>query len=147
MPEAFRGRIPADRLYDTRYDVWALPPDEQGRVRVGATAFGIFLAGEVIMFTGKPRGASVLAGRGLGTVETGKTILAVHSPVALDDLSCNEAAEELPALIGTDPYGQGWLGEGHAVDWIGDAARLVDATGYARHVRSVDPNAIIEDNA
>jgi glycine cleavage system H protein len=144
MPEPFRGRIPADRLYDPAHDMWALRlPD--GRVRVGATAFGIHLAGELIMFTGKPRGAEVAAGRGLGTVETGKTILAVRSPVAVRALACNERAEESPEWIGRAPYDEGWLAEGEPVDWAADAARLVDAATYRQHVLGIDPLATIEE--
>ena len=145
MPDSFRGRIPADRLYDAQYDMWVLAPDERGLVRIGATAFGVFLAGEIIMFTGKPRGASVAAGKGLGTVETGKTILAVHSPVALVDFSCNVGVEESPELVNGDPYGCGWLGEGRVAHWPSASAHLVDAEAYLRHVRSIDPSAAIED--
>jgi glycine cleavage system H protein len=145
MPDPFRGRIPRDLLYDTQYDMWVRPPDERGIVRVGATAFGVFLAGEVIMFTGKPRGARIDAGKGLGTVETGKTILAAHSPVALEDYYCNEEAEGLPELLNRDPYGRGWLGEGVASRWAEDSARLVNAESYIGHVRSVDPKAFIEE--
>jgi glycine cleavage system H protein len=144
MPDPFRGAIPDDRLYDLRYDMWVVRAAD-GSVRIGPTSFGLHLAGEVIMFTGKPKGAEVGVGKGLGTVETGKTILAIHSPVALCKLACNEAAEESPQLVNADPYGQGWLGEGEPTDWVTDSARLVDAATYREHVRSVDPLAVFLD--
>ena len=144
MPDPFRGHVPDGRLYDPRYDMWVCPPGPDGTVRVGATAFGLHLAGEVIMFTGKPRGASVDSGRGLGTVETGKTILAVHSPVGLTGLRCNAAAEDTPALINRAPYGEGWLAVGHPADWPRDREHLVDAHAYVAHVLSVDPGATVE---
>ena len=76
----FRGSIPDDRLYCPRHDMWVQARD--GEVLIGATRFGIFLAGEVIAFTAKPNGAEIAVGRGMGTVECRKTVLAVHAPVS-----------------------------------------------------------------
>ena len=48
-------------------------------------------------------------GRGLGTVECRKTVLAVHAPVSFIIAAGNDAAEEHPAVINRDPYGAGWM--------------------------------------
>ena len=74
----FRGAVPDGRLYDPDHDMWVRREGEE--VVIGASAFGIFLAGEIIAFTAKPKGAEVERGRGLGTVECAKTVLAVHAP-------------------------------------------------------------------
>ena len=139
--EPFRGQVPDGLLYDTRYDMWVRR--EGNEVVIGATAFGLHLAGEVIAFTAKPKGAEVAAGRGLGTVESAKTVLAVHSPVAFRLDTPNETAEEQPALINRDPYGAGWMARGTPLDWQNDAARLVNAAAYAAHVRAIEPAAVI----
>lgn len=140
--DPFRGSVPAHLLYDTRYDMWVLR--EGNEVVIGATGFGLHLAGEVIAFTAKPKGAEVSAGRGLGTVESAKTVLAVHSPVAFRLDTPNEAAEERPALINRDPYGAGWMARGAPLDWDADAAHLVDAAAYVQHIRAMEPGAVIE---
>lgn len=140
--EIFRGKVPADRLYDTQYDMWVRR--EGADVVIGATSFGLHLAGEVIAFTPKPTGAEVAAGRGLGTVESAKTVLAVHSPVAFRLDRPNEAAEERPALINRDPYGAGWMARGVPLDWETDAAHLVDSAAYVAHIRAIEPRAVIE---
>lgn len=137
--EIFRGRVPDGLLYDTRHDMWVRR--EGGEVVIGATSFGLHLAGEVLAFTAKPKGAEVAAGRGLGTVESAKTVLAVHSPVAFRLDTPNEAAEERPALINRDPYGAGWMARGAPLDWEADAARLVDAAAYIEHIRAIEPAA------
>ena len=139
--ETFRGCVPDGLLYDTRYDMWVRR--EGGDVVIGATSFGIHLAGEVIAFTPKPNGAEVAAGRGLGTVESAKTVLAVHAPVAFRLDTPNEAAEERPELINRDPYGAGWMARGAPLDWEADAARLVDAAAYVAHIRAIEPAAEI----
>ena len=140
--DPFHGRVPADRLYDTRHDMWVRREGEE--VVIGATGFGLHLAGEVIAFTAKPKGAEVAAGRGLGTVESAKTVLAVHSPVAFRLDTPNEEAEERPALVNRDPYGAGWMARGAPLDWDADAARLVDAAAYIAHIRAIEPTAEIE---
>lgn len=137
--EVFRGAIPAGLLYDTRYDMWVR--EEGGEVVIGATSLGIFHAGEIIAFTAKPRGAEVDNGRGLGTVECAKTVLAVHAPLSFVLTQANEAAEEHPALVNRDPYGQGWMVRGRARNWEAERAALVDAAAYREHVLAVEPDA------
>jgi len=137
--EPFRGTIPDDRLYCTRYDMWVC--EEDGLVTIGATDFGIFLAGEIIAFTAKPKGAEVALGRGLGTVECAKTVLAVHAPLSVTLVDTNETAEDRPQLVNNDPYGAGWMVRGRPADWLGERGGLVDAAAYRRHVLSVEPEA------
>ena len=57
----FHGAVPDGLLYDTDHDVVRCDGDE---VLIGITAFGIFLAGEIIAFTAKPRGATLHADAG-----------------------------------------------------------------------------------
>lgn len=140
--DPFRGNVPDHLLYDTLHDMWVRR--EGGDVIIGATSFGMHLAGEVIAFTPKPKGAEVAAGRGLGTVESAKTVLAVHAPVAFRLDTPNETAEERPDLINRDPYGAGWMARGVPLDWETDAARLVDAAAYVEHIRAMEPAAVIE---
>lgn len=139
--ETYKGSVPANLLYDTRHDMWVRR--EGGEVVIGATSFGLHLAGEVIAFTAKPKGAEVAAGRGLGTVESAKTVLAVHSPVAFRLDTPNEAAEERPEIINRDPYGAGWMARGAPLDWDADAAQLVDAAAYIEHICAIEPAAEI----
>ena len=138
----FRGRIPGDRLYDVEHDMWVRR--EEGAVRVGATAFGIHRAGEIIGFTAKPKGAEVERGRGLATVECAKTVLAVRTPVSGTVLDTNEAAEEAPAMLNRDPYEVGWMARLLPASWDAESAFLVDAVAYRAHVTRVEPGAEIK---
>jgi len=140
--ESFRGAIPEGLLYDTRYDMWVRRDGDE--VIVGATAFGIFLAGKVIAFTAKPVGAEVARGRGLGTIESAKTVLAVHAPLSFVLAAANDRAEEAPQAINDDPYGAGWMVRGRPAAWATEAADLVDAAAYRAHVLRQDPGACIE---
>lgn len=135
----FRGTLPDGLLYDPQHDMWVRR--EGADVVIGATAFGIFLAGEIIGFTAKPRGAEIALGRGLGTVECAKTVLAVRAPLSFVLQESNEAAEERPAIINRDPYAAGWMVRGRPVAWEVERSGLIDAAGYRDHVRRLEPDA------
>lgn len=136
----FTGTIPDDRLYCPTHDMWVQEIGD-GEFRVGATSFGIFLAGEIIAFTAKLKGASGQRGRGLGTVECRKTVLAVHAPIEFVLLEGNEAAEKRPRLINDDPYGAGWMARVRAGNWADDRAALVNAAAYRQHIVKIEPEA------
>lgn len=138
--QPFSGSIPDDRLYCAAHDMWVQDLGG-GEALVGATGFGIFLAGEIIAFTSKPNGAQVEIGRGMGTVECRKTVLAVHAPVSFVLLEGNEAAEERPRRINDDPYGAGWMARVRPTRWGDEKAALVDAAAYRAHVLKIEPEA------
>jgi glycine cleavage system H protein len=135
----FRGAVPDGLLYDPEHDMWVHGGEDE--VLIGATAFGIFLAGEIIAFTAKPNGAEVELGRGLGTVECAKTVLAVHAPLSVVLLEGNEAAEERAALLNRDPYHVGWMVRGRPTAWAAERGRLVDAASYRLHIKRIEPDA------
>ncbi len=135
----FHGSVPDDLLYDTRHDMWVREL-AGGEVLIGITAFGVFLAGEIIAFTAKPKGAEVERGRGLGTVESAKTVLAVHAPLAFSLLEANEALEERSEPINREPYAA-WLVRGRPQDWTAARTGLVEAAAYRDHILAVEPEA------
>ena len=139
----FRGSIPDDRLYCPRHDMWVQERD--GEVLIGATRFGIFLSGEIIAFTAKPNGAQIAAGRGMGTVECRKTVLAVHAPVSFVLIEGNEAAEERPTIVNRDPHGAGWMARGRPTGWAAESAGLLDAAAYRAHILGIEPEARFDD--
>ena len=118
----------------------------QGKnILIGATDFGRHLAGEIIAFTSKPNGAEIIRGRGMGTIECHKTLLAVHAPISFWLKAGNSAAEENPSLINTDPYGAGWMARGEPLAWDTEQALLCSAAEYRKHILSIEPEACFED--
>lgn len=142
-PAPFIGHVPADRLYDATSDMWVLANDD-GTVTVGATSYGLWLAGDVIGFTAKPCGARVERGRSLGTVESAKTVIAIHSPLSFVLDLANEALEERPSQVNGDPYGAGWMARGRPLAWDTERSLLLDVIGYRAHVLAHDPEARFE---
>lgn len=138
----FHGEIPDGLLYDPEHDMWVRREGDEALV--GATAFGIHRAGEVIGFTAKPRGAEVERGRGMATVECAKTVLAVRAPISFVLVEANEQVEEHPLILNRDPYGAGWMARCRPTAWAAETAWLVDAHAYRAHVVRVEPGAVIE---
>ena len=144
MPhQAFRGHIPDNRHYCREYDMWVQKSGDL--VLIGATEFGLFLSGEIIAFTAKPKGAEIERGRGMGTIECRKTVLALHAPLSLVLQTGNEAAEERPTLINEAPYGAGWLICGHPTRWASELSALCDAAAYRQHILRIEPEACFDD--
>ncbi len=136
----FSGPIPDDRLYCPQHDMW-VQETGNGEVLIGASSFGIFLAGEIIAFTCKPKGAEVDIGRGMGTVECRKTVLAVHAPISFKLLEGNEDAEDHPGLVNSAPYGSGWMARATPTHWAEEKPLLIDATAYRQHILGIEPEA------
>ena len=136
----FRGRLPDDRLYDPASDMWVLAAAD-GTVTVGASAYGLWRAGRIIGFTAKPRGAVVERGRSLGTVESAKTVIAVHAPVSFVLETGNEALEDMAIIVNEDPYAAGWMARGRPLHWPQELALLLDGRAYRAHILASDPTA------
>lgn len=105
--------FPPERLYLVEHDVWALPegPGAAGseRLRLGITALGIRLSGEIYMCRPKPVGTRIEQGRALAVVELAKAIVSVKAAVGGEVVEVNEALAARPELVHTDPYGEGWI--------------------------------------
>lgn len=138
----FRGAIPDGLLYDAEHDMWVRRQGDEAWI--GATAFGIHRAGEIIGFTAKPKGAEVEAGRGMGTVECAKTVLALRAPLSFVLVEANEDAEEHPGVLNRDPYHAGWMVRARPTAWDAEHAGLIDAAAYRAHVARVEPGAKFE---
>ena len=137
--ESFLGSIPDDRLYDPEFDMWVQAAGSD--FLIGASSFGLFLAGDIIAFTSKPKGSEVGVGRGMATVESAKTVLAVHAPISFVLLQGNDALEDSPSTINHDPYAAGWMARVRAITWAFEQARLVPAQAYRDHIRRLDARA------
>lgn len=87
---------------------WAkLEPD--GRIRVGFTDLAQKLAGKIRFIRIKPRGISVDQGKDVATLETGKWVGPVESPVSGTVDEINGSLRTKPQILNQDPYGEGWV--------------------------------------
>ncbi|RME93882.1 MAG: glycine cleavage system protein GcvH [Verrucomicrobia bacterium] len=78
-------------------------------------------------------GADVAAGDSCAVVESVKTASDVYAPLSGKIIAVNEAVAKDPALINTDPYGEGWLFQIKPSD-LSEYEDLLDADAYAEQI-------------
>jgi glycine cleavage system H protein len=122
--------IPAELRYTAEHE-WVHRTDE-GTVRVGITDFAQSALGDVVFVQLPEVGTAVAAGESFGEVESTKSVSDLYAPVSATVVAVNSELEGNPALVNSDPYGQGWLlelrADGDTLDHT--LAALLDADAY-----------------
>jgi glycine cleavage system H protein len=118
---------PEDLKYTEEHE-W-VAATEGGRVRVGITDYAQEQLGEVVFVQLPEVGQKVDAGAPAGEVESTKSVSEIYAPVSGEVSAVNEALDDQPELINSDPYGAGWIFELTGTD--PDALDgLLDAEAY-----------------
>lgn len=115
--------IPDDLYYVVERHVWARRDDDV--VTVGISDVAQHLAKTIVSVTPKPVGKAVAKGKSLATVESGKWVGPVPSPVGGEVVDVNGAVVGAPSTINEDPYGAGWIVKLRPDDWDADSGDLV----------------------
>ena len=98
-----------DGLYYTAEHEWVSEPTADGTVRVGITDFAQDALGDVVYVQMPEVGSSVSGADVVGEVESTKSVSDIYAPVTGEVVARNEALDDDPSLLNTDPYGEGWL--------------------------------------
>ena len=98
------------------------------QARVGITDFAQDSLGDVVYVELPGVGANVLAHASCAEVESTKSVSEIFSPVTGTIIEVNEALNDAPERINSDPYGSGWIfvvemADPSEVDSLLDAAR------------------------
>ena len=112
-----------DDLYYHKDHMWVKV--EGGNVRVGYNDWAQEAAGKLVNLNTRKVGRSVKASKTLGTVESGKWVGPLKSPVAGEILEVNQEVLKNPSMINDDPYGAGWVAVIAASDLDADVAELI----------------------
>jgi glycine cleavage system H protein len=126
--------IPADLRYTAEHEWVRRTGDDT--VRVGITDFAQSSLGDVVYVQLPEVGAEVTAGESFGEVESTKSVSDLYAPVSATVVAVNDALEGDPALINSDPYGEGWLLElrSDAASLDAGLEALLDADNYGQTV-------------
>jgi glycine cleavage system H protein len=123
--------LPDDLYYNIENNVWARK-ESDGTVTIGMTAYACALAGEVVAYTPKKVGRSVDLNKSAATVESGKWVGPVKTPVSGEVVAINEAVAASPKSINADPYGNGWLVKLKPANWDAEAGALVTGADVSK---------------
>jgi len=121
------ARLLPDDLKYTREHEWVRVSG--GTARIGITDFAADALGDIVFVTLPEAGSSVTVGESFGEVESTKSVSDVYAPVAGTVVRRNEALDDQPELVNSDPYGEGWMVEIELSD-PGAVDGLMDAGAY-----------------
>jgi len=102
-------QIPTDRLYEPNTNMWVQPGGDV--VRIGFDELGQETHGDIAFLQLALPGTTLRRDQELGSLEAGKYVGPILSPVSGTVHAINQRALDDPRLINTDPYRDGWLVE------------------------------------
>jgi glycine cleavage system H protein len=106
---------------------------EGDNARVGITDHAQAELTDVVFVELPKVGAKATAKNQIAVVESVKAASDIYAPVGGTVLEVNKALEGNPALINTDPFGEGWIFV-VKMDAPDDVKQLKDAAGYRQQI-------------
>jgi glycine cleavage system H protein len=114
-------------LQFTKDHEYVTAADGDGVVTIGITDFAQGELGDIVFVDLPKPGATFGAHDVFGTVEAVKAVSELYMPVAGEVVAVNPRLDGEPALINSDPYGDGWMIK---VRPTGGDDGLMDAAAY-----------------
>ncbi len=100
--------IPQDLLYTKDHEYLKRTADA-AVVLIGITDYAQGELGDVVFLDLPAAGKKFGAHEVFGTIEAVKAVSDLYSPVAGEVVEVNKKLDGEPALVNTDPYGDGWM--------------------------------------
>ena len=126
------SEIPSDLLYSEEHE-YLKATDEEGVYTVGVTDYAQGELGDVVYVELPNRGSSFSKMDVFGTIEAVKAVSDLYCPIQGEIVGVNEALEDDPSLVNSDPYGEGWMVRLKIAN-PADLSDLLTADGYADHI-------------
>ncbi len=102
------ANVPQDLRYTQQHE-YLKPAGQDGVFFVGITDYAQGELGDVVFVELPQPGASFDAMASFGTIEAVKAVSDLYCPVAGEIVESNGALDANPALVNSDPYGEGWM--------------------------------------
>ena len=118
-------RVPDDLLYSTDHEWVRVVGDV---ARIGITDYAQDALGDVVFVQSPSVGTAVTAGDSFSEVESTKSVSDIYAPVTGSVSQVNDRLTDEPALVNSDPYGDGWLCEITMAD--SDVSHLMSPQAY-----------------
>jgi glycine cleavage system H protein len=125
-------KIPSD-LYYTEEHEYLKTTDQDGVYQVGITDYAQGELGDVVFVELPDKGASFNRMDVFGTIEAVKAVSDLYCPVRGEVVEVNDALDDDPSLVNSDPYGAGWMIRLKVAD-PGEVDALLGAAGYEEHI-------------
>jgi glycine cleavage system H protein len=126
------ANIPGDLRYTPDHE-YVKSTDDANVVIVGITDYAQDQLGDVVFVELPKVGATFGAHDVFGTIEAVKAVSELYSPLSGEVVAVNERLDGEPALVNSDPYGDGWMIRLRLKDKSQEAS-LLDAAAYNKHI-------------
>ena len=118
--------IPAELKYTKDHEWIKVDGDI---ITVGITDFAQSELGDIVYVEVETVDETLEAEEVFGTVEAVKTVSDLFLPVSGEIIESNEALEDDPELVNSDPYGAGWMVKVKVSD-VSELDNLISADDY-----------------
>ena len=119
--------IPNDLRYTKEHEWVRLEGDV---ATIGITDYAQGELGDIVFIEVDTIDEAVAVDEVFGTIEAVKTVSDMFAPVAGEVIEFNEALEDAPESVNSDPYGEGWIIKMRVAN-PDDIAALLSHEGYA----------------
>ncbi len=126
MKELNELNLPEDVKYTEDHEWVKLSGDT---AKIGISDYAQDQLGDIVFVELPGVGDSFAKGDEFGTLESVKAVSELYMPVGGEVTAINEALEDAPELVNTDPYGEGWMIEVKVSD-ASEAESLMNKDGY-----------------
>ncbi|MDD4752008.1 MAG: putative zinc-binding protein [Desulfitobacteriaceae bacterium] len=135
--DKFIFRIPKEGFYYNENDCWAYVVGN--KARIGVTDFVQKSLSDIMFFTPPAMGSEIEQFGEAGSIESGKAVFEIISPVSGMITAINEELLDFPEYINDNPYEKGWIAELKLTDFESDKELLIGFDEYFEIVkRKVD---------
>ena len=126
------SNIPADLKYAKTHEWVRIAGDI---ATIGITDHAQHELTDVVFVELPAQGRKVKAGEACAVVESVKTASDIYSPVTGEVIETNTHVTDNPALVNTDPYGQGWFFKVKLSN-PGETSNLMGGDAYGAQIKA-----------
>lgn len=126
------SKVPQELLYTPEHE-YVRRTQEEGVVVIGITDYAQDQLGDVVFVELPKVGARFERMEVFGTIEAVKAVSELYCPLSGEIVEVNGALDSDPAVVNSDPFGNGWMIR-LRLDDESQLASLLNAEAYERQI-------------
>lgn len=126
------SEVPSGLWYTEEHE-YVRETETEGEFLIGITDYAQGELGDVVFVELPEVGDSFDHMDAFGTIEAVKAVSELYCPLPGGVVEVNESLDQDPALVNSDPYGEGWMIR-LAVEGASDPEDLLSADEYRSHI-------------
>ena len=125
------SNVPEDLLYSEEHEYVRTIDDDL--IEIGITDYAQGELGDIVFVSLPKVGEEFDQGQVFGTIEAVKAVSELFSPAGGEVTEVNGAIDADPAIVNTDPYGNGWMVR-IRLSAPSDLDALLNSEAYSQHI-------------